>query len=175
METKYMSNNCNYFTEQINDYIDGNLDDNQKTELEKHINICNNCAQELKELKLTVIAIRNLQNIKLPDAKETFSKEIIQQLNADNPAIISFRTPWIKYAAASISVLVIAGLMVFTFWGPISKPVATNQPTNEEIVEYQVANEFYEVIEENVYYDNSIIADAGFPTDEWGLLDVDGL
>lgn len=163
-----MNDTCSYFDNLINEYIDGEIDKKEKTTLEAHLQQCKVCSKNLKETELTVKTIRSLKNIEAPEAKEGFSAEIIKQLEKEQKPnnILTFKT--MKYVAAAI--LTIGLISIFIINNPdkiITISNTDNNNLNEEYTE-DFTSLFYES-------DSSILADAGFPTDEWGLLDLDNM
>lgn len=165
-----MNDKCDSFIELINDYLDKNLDAKRQRELNEHLDACKECTQELKDLEATLNSIQTLKNLEIPAAKENFAREIIQKLESEKPKSTIIRFSSLKYVAASLLAAIIAGFIGIHFWPKNTTPVATNNTEHAVAVEF--SNDFDYIIYEN---DNSVLADAGFPTDEWGLLDIDGL
>lgn len=162
-----MIDKCEDFSYLLNDYLDKNLDTDQIESLEQHLANCKSCKQELKELKEIVETVNQLKDITIPEAKETFASDIIAQLKADNkPARISY----FKYIAASVIAVSIVSLAVVNFTQP--KTTSISQNNVNTITEEEYDDYFSDFTEEQ---DTFLIAEAGFPTDEYGLIDLDGI
>ncbi|MDP2871401.1 MAG: DUF4349 domain-containing protein [Bacillota bacterium] len=57
---------CGRITNLLSDYIDGQLSDNRRRQVESHLRTCTSCAAELSRLRRTVEAVRSLPELDLP-------------------------------------------------------------------------------------------------------------
>ena len=62
------NNDCSEIKEMLAGYIDDELTDEERRIVEEHIDICAECASELKEMKNIREVIRNMNTPRLPDA-----------------------------------------------------------------------------------------------------------
>jgi len=161
-----MVEKCEEFSCILNDYLDNNLNKSQIESLELHLANCNNCKNELKELKDTIEAIGKLNDMNIPRAKESFASDIINQLKKETKPNGVY---YFKYIAASVIAISIVSFAVINFSQPPKATVAVNNTTTITEEEY---NEYFSSFNEEE--DASLIAKAGFPTDEYGLLDLNG-
>ncbi|MGD9579976.1 MAG: anti-sigma factor [Vampirovibrionia bacterium] len=162
-----MSGKCDDYSYLLNDYIDKNLNKEELEGLEAHLKNCKNCKEELIELQETVKRIKELSNMKIPDAKETFASEIITQLKEENKTA---KRGYLKYIAASVITISLVCFTAVNFLHTEPTKIANN--TTENITEEEYTDYFSTITEDN---DTFIIAEAGYPTDEYGLIDLDGI
>lgn len=169
-----MNETCKYFSGLINEYIENCLSEEQKTMLEKHLEDCTHCNEELKLTKETLKTIKTLKSLEVPECNEDFASNIILKLSKDKPKNTIIKVSFLKYAAASAVVAVIIGAIAISMHGiKDSQPIAI-QPDNNTEISSNVFNEDLE-LESLFYDDSSILADSGMPLDEWGLIDINEL
>ncbi|MBD3170654.1 MAG: hypothetical protein GF307_14315 [candidate division Zixibacteria bacterium] len=65
-----MAGKCTDYIKDLNDYIDGELDDSLCAEIEKHIGKCENCRIMVDTLRQTVSLCREGKKEKLPATLE---------------------------------------------------------------------------------------------------------
>jgi predicted anti-sigma-YlaC factor YlaD len=165
-----MNDNCDKFLEQANELLDGNLDFEEQKKLQEHLKICSNCHQELNELETTLRLVHSLKDFPVLEARETFAEDIITQLEKETTK----RHPAFLHKSGLIAATAILALLIaFTMFSlNLQKsPKIATQNTDSGITEEYTEN-FNQIFREQ---DNSILAEAGLPTDEWGLLDLDKL
>jgi predicted anti-sigma-YlaC factor YlaD len=63
-----MGNNCPEYVSELNDYLDGTLDEGLCAEIEKHLGECRNCRIMVDTLKQTVKLCRDGKPEALPSA-----------------------------------------------------------------------------------------------------------
>ena len=66
-----MTRNCPEYVSELNDYLDGTLDSNLCSEIEKHLGECENCRIMVDTLKQTVKLCRGGKEEPLPAALES--------------------------------------------------------------------------------------------------------
>ena len=169
-----MNDKCEIFSYLINDYLDGTLSKEDSEKLKQHLSECKDCSEELKELKETIEMVASLKHLNIPETPGSFSQDIISKLEEEKKVIPVFFN---KYAAASIIAMVVIGVMAIITFSQDGTNLAENQPqtiTKTKPTTYTetiIAEEYGE----DFYTDNSIIAETGLPTDDWGLLNLDGM
>ena len=162
-----MIDKCEDFSALLNDYLDNNLDENQIKSLEQHLKSCTNCKEELKDLKETIEKVNQLKDINIPEAKDSFSTDIINQLKSETkPAKIYY----FKYIAASVITIGLVSFAVINFTK--TEDISVSQNNNNTVTEEEY-DEFFATFTED--QDTFLIAEAGYPTDEYGLIDIDGI
>lgn len=72
-----MGKNCRDYIQDLNDYLDGELDENLCEEIEKHIGECDNCRIMVDSLRQTVKLCREGKEEKLPEALENKLNNIL--------------------------------------------------------------------------------------------------
>jgi hypothetical protein len=165
-----MNKNCDNFITQLNDLLDNNIENIEKEELLVHLKTCKSCNQELQELQNTLKAVQSLQKISIPEARDSFASEIILQLESEKTSNKTILLNNYKYIAAGVISLILAGVIIINING--SRPDSISLSTdNVEITDTYISDYDYIIYNQ----DTSILAEAGLPTDEWGLLDLDKL
>lgn len=164
-----MNEKCEHFFYLLNDYIDGNLNIEEQEKVNKHLSNCKNCMEEFKELHLTINTIKSLNNIEIPAANEAFASNIITKLNQERflSQRLKFNIP--KYAAASILIIAITAFIAINTVNKYNNTVVVNNSNN---ITSEYTDDFDALMSQK---DTSIIAEAGLPTDQWGLLDLGDL
>lgn len=162
-----MGQSCESFYTLLNEYIDGTINSVDGERLDQHIKDCRGCSQELESLKSTINTIKTLKNIEIPQAKETFASEIILKIQEEEKKQNIFFFPKFKVAAASLIIVSLAVFFSFHIISNYHKPQLSNN--NKVIEEY--ADDFNNILYDS---DSSIIAEAGMPTDNLGLIGIDG-
>jgi len=61
---------CNQYIQDINDYIDGEIDESLCSELEQHLKECSNCRIMVDSLRQTVVLCRGGKREALPEKLE---------------------------------------------------------------------------------------------------------
>jgi len=99
------------------DYIDNELDDLSKAEIERHIDSCNECRRFLQELKNTSInPLRNLQPSEKPDYIWNLVRDRVERREAPRISLLIF--PRLAYAVAIIFLFFTMGLFYHRFYKP---------------------------------------------------------
>ena len=62
---------CKDFLKELNEYLDGDIDVQLKTELEEHLQWCHNCFVVCNTTKMTIEIYRNNEVYDLPDPLRT--------------------------------------------------------------------------------------------------------
>jgi len=57
---------CEEIRDLLSDYLDKELDRNVQVKVDKHLQICHNCALELEQLKTSLRILEQLKNIEPP-------------------------------------------------------------------------------------------------------------
>lgn len=105
---------CREMNEVLPLYIDGLLDENKKSDFEKHIESCKACSQELSEFRMLVDVLHDLPDEELPDnfSKELHEKLLLEADKQQKPKLLSFfRKPYYKVlstVAAGVLVIFLA-------------------------------------------------------------------
>jgi anti-sigma factor RsiW len=73
-----MGHECSDYFNELNDYLDGNLDPGLCEEIEQHIGECDNCRIMVDTMKQTVILCRGGISEKLPIELEKRLEEMLQ-------------------------------------------------------------------------------------------------
>lgn len=163
-----MNKECTAFFTLINEKIDGTLTPEQEGELKNHLDTCEDCQKLHESLKNTVSSLHSLKNLSLPPADIDFSRSIMQKIKADSGKTSVVKLNFFKYAVATILFVGLA-LAILPFFNVETKLVNTQQAGYEPV---KVAN--YPVDIDSLFAeDDYILSDAGLPTDEWGLIDID--
>lgn len=164
-----MENNCENILSKINDYIDNELLPEEIIAFNKHIKECENCKKELLEAKTTLIMVKSLKELKLPDPDENFTLNIIRKIEEEKAKNKVVKFTFIKSFAAGIAILGIVGITLVNFY-PTKGQVSQNSQENA------VTKEHAENLKALFYgEENSTLVDAGFPTDQYGLIDTNGI
>ena len=70
---------CKDYIKDLNDYIDGELDETLCAEIERHIGECKNCRIMVDTLKQTVTLCREGKREKLPDGLESKLNNLLRK------------------------------------------------------------------------------------------------
>ena len=113
--------NCAAILELLSEYIDGTLDEQTRTAVEKHIAACENCKQELASLRAVVQELGALDPVKPP---EDFLEKIHERMEAPSGLNKIVRKLFVPFhikiplelaAAATLTILVV---LVLNIQGP---------------------------------------------------------
>ena len=73
---------CFEATELLSSYLDGELDESERLDLERHLRICDKCSAELRELRLVSDQVRSLL---VPEPSSTFVTRVLAGLPNSPP------------------------------------------------------------------------------------------
>jgi len=73
-----MENKCADYIKDLNDYLDGTLDNSLCREIEEHVGYCDNCRIMIDTMKRTVMLCRDGIAEKLPDTLESKLKNVLR-------------------------------------------------------------------------------------------------
>lgn len=71
-------NECKFFCEQLSDYIDGQIDEDECRYLEEHLKNCPPCSSMLASLKITVQLCERALPAEIPDDVRVALKEFLR-------------------------------------------------------------------------------------------------
>jgi len=119
--------NCSQIQEMLSAYIDDFLDDFEKAEVEKHIQTCAICQQELIDLRHTVSLLRSLGEVCIP---EDFHKQLMERIDKGPPADMVNKHKavkprymksgiWMQIAAAVLIMGIGVGAWAYSENGPL--------------------------------------------------------
>ncbi|MCJ7581323.1 MAG: zf-HC2 domain-containing protein [Candidatus Aminicenantes bacterium] len=111
---------CNKFRENIVLDLYGELDDKQKAELELHITVCTECAEDQLYSKAVFQALEDLETEDIPEPTWDSSWGKINLAIQDKPAprsLFGLSPKW-AYAAAGVSLVFALGIFTGRFWLP---------------------------------------------------------
>lgn len=136
---------CGEIIELISLYIDNELDDAKKAEVEEHISSCESCRSEIEELKEVVNMCKNVEDVELP---EGFSEKLHEKLmeekqkQEDKRRFIVLGSKYMKIAS-SIAAGIILVFIIRGFWlnGSINKTSDMASMANEAAKGYNGENE----------------------------------
>lgn len=166
MEITSMKTTCNIYIDQLNDFINKELNTDEEKHLLEHINNCPSCLQELKDLEHSINIIKSLNKNNPPEAKESFRSEIINKIELEKHKVTKIRLKTFVNIAAGFFIIVLITLI------GIKNANILNLGIHENSISSEYSKDFHAVINER---EHSVLAEAGFPTDNWGLIDVDSL
>lgn len=102
--------NCDKAEGLLSLYIDNELDKDEKEELEKHLEICNSCRNELEELRQVISLVAGMGDEDLPqDFKDKLHGKLIQEAQA--PVAVSYRRKYLKIFST-----IAAGVLIFVLF-----------------------------------------------------------
>lgn len=81
---------CNKVVELLSEYIDGMLDQDQKAEVEKHLNTCSKCSEEFEMLQSIINGCHQIDEIDLPDE---FHQKLHDRIIEENASRVKFAIP----------------------------------------------------------------------------------
>lgn len=141
---------CNEVKELFSDYIDNEIDEKDRKNLEEHVEACMDCKNELEYLKKIVNAVGSLDEVELPgDFKETLHEKLVNQKHKmENKNRLLFINNRYFKAFSSVAAAI---LVIFMARGLIN----TNQFMNP-YKDTKNVNNSSEFKKENVEYNNSV-------------------
>ncbi len=107
---------CKLCQERLSDYIDNQISEEEKQQIENHIRQCSYCAKELENLKFALESLKELPEIDLP---QNFSKELSKKIKNEKKPINSrfLNYKWLSLGASAAVILL---MIVFTNLNGIS-------------------------------------------------------
>lgn len=98
--------------EALSAWLDGELMDAQRREVEAHLAGCVSCARHLEELRAVDTLARGLPSVAVPDGYlEALPGRVRARIRADRPAAAA-RAPWVWPLAAGLALAVLAPLLL---------------------------------------------------------------
>lgn len=101
---------CKEIEHKLPEYLEGSLTEVVNFEIEKHLKICKNCQQELKELT-TFLSILENDKMETPSAnlKLNFDKMLAQEIAENKTKVISLKqkTDWKTFIKVAASILIV--------------------------------------------------------------------
>ncbi|MFW6019998.1 MAG: anti-sigma factor family protein [Bacteroidales bacterium] len=138
--------NCNTIHNKLIFYLDNELDQDEKQELEKHLETCSSCNELYKKLAGTY----NFNNI--PGMSADFTDQVMQKI-VPSQKIDSKKQQFIKFSrriAAAVLFMLISISAVFVYTKQQQKKYTQQQNTQEEVKTYYFADlDSYDL---NTYY-----------------------
>ncbi|GEM_PF-2777043 len=137
--------NCLEIQDQISRYLDNDLDIEMRIELEKHLEYCDSCRNEVEEIKRVINLCNNIYEEKLPDhfteglhsklllLKSEQSEKSNGNKNGILSRVISFNHRYIKIGTSIAAIAIIALIIRMgmnwnptNFWATGSSPAENN-------------------------------------------------
>ncbi|MBO8170035.1 MAG: DUF4349 domain-containing protein [Thermoanaerobacteraceae bacterium] len=115
---------CQEYQELLSAYIDEVLTEEEQRRLEKHLEQCSDCRQELENLKETVVMLQSLDEVEPP---AEFRQQLRQRLEAEQtrltverPSLVSrlMRSPWLPLSVAAMLVLFVVAVFGINMFVP---------------------------------------------------------
>ncbi|WP_366924526.1 DUF4349 domain-containing protein [Metallumcola ferriviriculae] len=113
---------CEKFQEMLSAYLDQALNPADVELLEAHLEECEQCRQELADLKDTVTMLRSMAEIEPPAEFKQQLRERLQaekqQVKNQSPSLMRrvIRSPWLPLSAAAALFFVFIGVFGISFW-----------------------------------------------------------
>lgn len=100
----------------LNDYVDRELPGTQRSEVSAHLEVCEECATEVRELERTVSLLRRLPEPELPPG---FADAVVERVRAgeSSPAWLRSLRGLLQPTLTVTATAAVAGLAVFTMFG----------------------------------------------------------
>ncbi|GEM_PF-2330567 len=123
---------CDQIQEQLSQYLDNQLDDLQRREIEAHLAICPHCLPEAKFLSDTMKAVAGLPEVEPPAG---FSQRVMTRVRAEaeKPTLWSrlFQPLPIKLPLHATALLLVVGLAVYLYRAnePVETPFVGSIPS----------------------------------------------
>lgn len=102
---------CLYYKKLIQEYIDNDLSDSKRVEVEDHINSCGECKEYFNSIKNLVVSLNSMKTEYQIDIKA----KVIENISKNTAKLIDFRRYYKYFATAAC--LVIAITVFFTTGG----------------------------------------------------------
>lgn len=138
--------NCNTIHNKLIFYLDNELNQEEKQELEKHLETCNSCNALYKKLADTY----DFDNI--PDMSADFTDQVMEKI-VPSPKIDIKKQQFIKFSrriAAAVLFMLISVSAVFVYTQQQQEKYTQQQNTQEEVSTYYFADlDSYDL---NTYY-----------------------
>ena len=169
---------CNEVRQQLSAYVDGELDEPLRAQIERHLFECAGCQKELDELRRTIKAVKELPRVAAPP---DFSGQIMSQLSGTTPppeaAARPVRKLWtFKRLAAAAAIVLGVGILINIAMEPLGltpSQIARDEAANGVMPACEEAD--YEAASENGSILGLSPADRGIEMPGAGdLLDSEG-
>ncbi|MBU3010211.1 HEAT repeat domain-containing protein [Polaribacter vadi] len=112
---------CRDIENKLNDYLEDNLSEIEKSEVEHHLKTCANCQQELAELK-SFLAVLDNDTMETPSAnlKLNFEQMLAQEIERHNPKVVQLKpkTDWKSYLRVAASILIVISAFLLGKYQP---------------------------------------------------------
>lgn len=146
---------CNEVKELFSAYIDNEIDEKDRKDLEEHVEACMDCKDELEYLKKIVSAVGSLEEVELPgDFKETLHEKLVNHKhkveNKNKLLFINNRyfKAFSSVAAVILVVFMARGLINTSLFMPSHK--VTNN-VNNSVANYEDNNTFNKLEDDEAY------------------------
>jgi predicted anti-sigma-YlaC factor YlaD len=121
---------CNKFKEDFSSFLDGELPHNQQQLLEDHLNICLNCKETIRQIKIIKHSLSYLPQVSTsPDFEQKLHHQIFQR-NQKAPFLPEQLQNWKLPAMGSAIVLATLGLFLVFNQSPDSAIPSQNSADN---------------------------------------------
>jgi len=101
---------CQKVQEQFNNYLEKSLSEKINADIEKHLNICDNCAKELEEFQ-AFLTILDDDKMETPSANLSmkFDQILTQEVEKNQTKVVQFQTKseWKPYLQIAASILIV--------------------------------------------------------------------
>ncbi len=110
--------NCEYYRELIDLTFDGELDDERRKVLERHLAACADCARETELLRVTAILLEALPQAEVPPGFDEAVIASVRRARAAGPAasVGRWMRPAAAFGAVGTAVYVATGTAVLRSW-----------------------------------------------------------
>jgi anti-sigma factor RsiW len=123
---------CQDYKKWIDDYLDGELSQDQVIELNQHLDQCEACHQHLHELEKTVLLLKSQAHVKAPGH---FVGSVMQSL--PKASLVEKMKRWMKghplLVAASLFILLMAG-SIMTIWSEGQDQFYVSAPNLDQLI-----------------------------------------
>ena len=154
--------NCERFTSLITDYLDENLDKQQKAEFKNHLQSCKECAAVFERVNSLQQHLKKLPSVKTSPVFDIVLKNRLRRELVKNTTWNLFENPWIKISVIGLSAAAIFLIAFFSLYYPsisskqqqgFSSTVSnfqtfTDRADSTNLSQQQVEEKIYFVIEE---------------------------
>ena len=108
------SKDCNFFKNQIYDYMSDSLNDAEVKELLTHIESCPECKRELDTLKAIISASASIPQVEVPDG---LAASVFEKLKEDTQVITPKRYKFKHFASVALPLAACIALSIGIFSG----------------------------------------------------------